>query len=277
MRVTRRGLLLGSGAGVAAAAGGGALVEYDVLPGRVWAYEHLGLNGDAGRIPDVEPGELARGTLDGAAWWVSRPPGATGELPVVLALHGARMTAETLLERVGLDRFLAASGQGFAIAAIDGGDSGYWHPRADGRDPRGLVLDRFLPLLAADGLATTAPGLLGWSMGGYGALLLATGLETPGPVLAVSPAVWSHREDAAPGAFDGAADFEEWGVFGRTDDLVGLEVRVDCGRGDPFYRNVLELEDAAPGLDVRIEAGGHDYGYWTRELPGQLAWLGERV
>lgn len=277
MRVTRRGLLLGSGAGLGVAVSGGALVEYDVLPGRVWAYEHLGLNGDDGTIPDVEPGELTRGTLDGAGWWVSRPPGATGPLPVVLALHGARMTVETLLEEFGLDRFLAASGGQFAVAAIDGGPSGYWHPRADGRDPRGLVLDRFLPLLASEGLDATAPGLLGWSMGGYGALLLATELETPGPVLAVSPAVWPHHGDAAPGAFDGAADFEEWGVFGRADSLARLDARVDCGRGDPFFRNVLALHEEVPELEVRIEAGGHDDSYWARELPGQLAWLGARL
>lgn len=277
MRVTRRGLLLGSGAGVAAAVSGGALVEYDVLPGRVWAYEHLGLNGEGGRIPDVAPGELTQGTLDGASWWVSRPPGATGPLPVVLALHGARMTPATLREKLGLDRFLAASGEQLAIAAIDGGASGYWHPRRDGTDPRGLVIDRFLPLLADEGLATTTPGLLGWSMGGYGALLLATELESPGPVLAVSPAVWRERDEAAPGAFDGAADFEEWGAFGRARDLEGLDLRVDCGRGDPFFRHVLELQDEVPGIDVRIESGGHDFGYWTRELPGQLAWLGERL
>jgi hypothetical protein len=52
--------------------------------------------------------------------------------------------------------------------------------------------------------------------------------------------------------------------------------RVDCGTGDPFYRDVrevLENED----VEQHYEAGAHEAAYWTRELPGQLAWLGERV
>lgn len=267
---------MGAGGGVAAVAGSGALIEYDVLPGRSRLYDALGLNGDAGTIPHVDPGDLTRGTLDGADWWVSRPPGSTGTLPVVLALHGARMTPDQLLDR-GLDRFLAASGQQFAIAAIHGGSNDYWHPREDGRDPRALVLDRFLPLLAAEGLEVSTPGLLGWSMGGYGAMLFATELDAVGPVLAVSPALWPDYYGSSPGAFDDQADFEDWGLFDRREGLESRTVRIDCGRGDVFYRNVLEFADGLPSADLNIEAGGHDWDYWTRELPGQLTWLGRRL
>jgi hypothetical protein len=148
MGMTRRGLLTGALGGAAAVAGAGALVEEDVLPGRVALHRELHLNGSAGTIPDIEPGEVERGTLAGADWWIARPPGATGTLPVVLALHGANSAAGPLLRTMGLDRFLAASGAGFALAGIDGGTHGYWHPRADGRDPRALVIDAFLPMLS---------------------------------------------------------------------------------------------------------------------------------
>ena len=82
---------------------GGALVEYDVLPGRSRAYDLLGLNGEAGVVPDVEPGPRVEGVLqseyvdDDPAYWISYPPGVEpgDELPVVVALHGAGRTAET--------------------------------------------------------------------------------------------------------------------------------------------------------------------------------------
>jgi acetyl esterase/lipase len=280
MGMTRRGLLTGALGGAAAVAGAGALVEEDVLPGRVALHRELHLNGSAGTIPDNEPGEVERGTLAGADWWIARPPGATGTLPVVLALHGANSAAGPLLRTMGLDRFLAASGAGFALAGIDGGTHGYWHPRADGRDPRALVIDAFLPMLSHRGLAVGAPGLIGWSMGGYGALLIATELDRPGPVVATSPAIWDTYAATVRGAYDDEADFERWRILGdeqRLAKLRKLKVRIDCGRGDPFLGGVKDLRDELPDADVHLAAGAHDPAYWTRVLPGQLAWLKSRM
>jgi pimeloyl-ACP methyl ester carboxylesterase len=280
--MTRRGLLTGAVGGVAAAAGAGALVEEDVLPGRVAFHRTLGLNGDAGVIPDVEPGEVEHGTLAGADWWIARPPGATGTLPVVLTLHGAHSSANLWLRTMGLDRFLAASGASFALAGIDGGTKGYWHPRDDGRDPRALVLDHFLPLLSRHGLAAEAPGLLGWSMGGYGALLFASELDRKVPVVATSPALWNTYDATVAGAYDGPADFKRWRILGDKARLARLreleiEIRVDCGRGDPFLGGVKDLRDELPGAEVHLSAGAHNAAYWTRVLPGQLAWLKSRM
>jgi hypothetical protein len=100
-------------------------------------------------IPDVPPGPIERGVIGGANWLVTRPPGTDLDgLPVVIALHGAGGDAQAVIDNVGVDRFLAASGQSFAIAAIDG-DRSYWHPRTDGSDTGALIIDEFLPLLAA--------------------------------------------------------------------------------------------------------------------------------
>lgn len=280
MGMTRRGLLTGALGGVATVAGAGALVESDVLPGRVGFRRELGLNGDAGLIPDVEPGEVEHGTLAGANWWVARPPGATGTIPVVVALHGADSSAEDWLRTMGLDRFLAASDASFALAGIDGGTKGYWHPRDDGDDPRALVLDQFLPFLSRHGLDTGSLGLLGWSMGGYGALLFASELERQVPVVATSPALWNSYDATVAGAYDGRADFERWRILGdgaRLDALRKLEVRVDCGRGDPFLGGVKDLRDELPDAEVHLTAGAHNAAYWTRVLPGQLAWLKSRM
>ncbi|RJS47044.1 alpha/beta hydrolase-fold protein [Nocardioides cavernaquae] len=280
MGITRRGLLTGALGGAATLAGAGALVDVDVLPGRVAFRRELGLNGDAGLIPDIEPGEVEHGTLAGADWWIARPPGATGTLPVVVALHGAHSSAEDWLRTMGLDRFLAASGASFALAGIDGGTKGYWHPRDDGHDPRALVLDHFLPLLASHGLEAESPGLLGWSMGGYGALLFASELDRKVPVVATSPALWNSYDATVAGAYDSRADFERWRILGdgtRLDALRKLEIRVDCGRGDPFLGGVKDLRDELPDAEVHLAAGAHDAAYWTRVLPAQLAWLGSRM
>ncbi len=52
--------------------------------------------------------------------------------------------------------------------------------------------------------------------------------------------------------------------------------RIDCGTGDPFYRNVREFADGTD-IETHFSGGGHDAGYWTRMLPDELAWLGERL
>jgi S-formylglutathione hydrolase FrmB len=118
-----------------------------------------------------------------------------------------------------------------------------------------MVLEDFLPRLAAQGFQADRPAFLGWSMGGLGALYLAARRSAPagtnGPVLAVSPALWPDYDQTAPGAFDDAADFDEVMALVRGD--AAGPTRVDCGTGD------------------------HTRGYWTRVLPDQLAWLGGQL
>ncbi|GAB2878453.1 alpha/beta hydrolase [Nocardioides pacificus] len=287
MAISRRALLLGgTGTAVlAAGAGAGVLVEYDVLPGRTRAHELLGLNGEAGEIPDVEPGPRVSGTLrsrhvpGGADWTVAYPPGSAEDdrLPVVLALHGADMRAETLFANLGVDRFLADAQARFAVAAIDGGQA-YWHERDDGRDVGAMVLEEFVPLLAERGLDVERPAFWGWSMGGFGAMLLAARRQAAGqevgPVLAVSPAIWDSAEQANERAFDGEEDYRSCMELVEADDRT--RTRVDCGTGDPFYRNVVDFCDRED-VEAHFDAGGHDAAYWTRMIPAQLAWLQKQV
>ena len=285
---TRRTVLLGgAGVVVAGVAGAGLGVEKDVLPGRTFAYEHLGLNGPDGVVPDIEPGRVESGSFASAArgadvgYKIIFPPGYEHPLlPVVVALHWLGADAATLTsDELGLDRYLAQhaadGGAPFVIAAADGG-RGYWHPH-DGDDAGAMVLDEFLPLLQEQGHETGEVGWLGWSMGGYGALRLAglRGPEATSAVAVSSPALWSDPDEASPEGFRDAAEYREYSVFDRQDDLNGIPVRIDIGRGDPFY---LEVEEYAEGLgsDSKVghERGGHTPGYWRRMLPAQLAFLG---
>ncbi len=289
-------MLLGGAAAVGSAAAAGVGVEQGVLPGRPWLQAHLGLNGAAGVIPDVARGPVETGSFTSehrlgaeTGWCVIRPPGARRDLPVVVALHALGEDHSSLLgPSFGLDRYLAAAVAAgvapYAIAAADGGRS-YWHPRPDGEDAGAMVVDELLPLLADRGLRAAPDdqiGLIGWSMGGYGALRLGglLGPDRVAGVVASSPAIWSDPDDASSSGFADRGEYERYTVVGHQDDLDGIAVRVDCGTGDPFYRDVEDYVAGFPGgaeVTSSFEPGAHDPAYWRRMLPDQLAFLGAAV
>ena len=287
-RISRRAVLFGGLGVVAAGAAGVAGIEAGVIPGRTTLHALLGLNGEAGKIPDAEPGPKHDGSFvsaarDGAtcAWTVSYPPGAAvgDALPVVVVLHGYDADHTAAFSKLGLDRFQAEAKSPFAIASVDGGD-GYWHARREGGDSGEMVIDELLPALAALELTTARVGFLGWSMGGYGALLLGTqlGPDRVAAIAAESPAMWVDGGHSPEGAFDDAADYAAHDLAGRQNELAGIPVRIDCGTGDGFYPVV---RDYVAGFSTPPEGGftpgGHDYAYWRRMAPAQLAFLAEHV
>jgi S-formylglutathione hydrolase FrmB len=277
MRPTRRTVLLGALATAAAGLGG---MEAGVLPGRGQ------LTGTAlpSSVPNAHPGRLVSGSFASKArhttvsWSVAYPPGHEQDrLPVLLSLHGRGGNHRDSFEgSLHLHRFLADAvrhgSAPFAIASVDGGDHEYWHPRR-GTDPAGMVIDEFLPLLSRRGLDTARVGLLGWSMGGYGALYLAgvLGRERTAVVIAESAAVWQQAGQSAEGAFDDAADFDKHAIFGRTSLLDGIPVRLDCGASDGFAPVTRKLRAVlSPTPAGGIEPGGHDSGYWRSQAKAQL-------
>lgn len=286
----------GAGLGLAlAAAGGYEAVDAGVLPGRSTMHRVLGLNGPPGTIPDVDPGPAHSGRFRSAArsgaatgWTISYPPRAPKRLRPLIVLHGRGADHRSAFgDQLGLDRFLAElvtnGAAPFAIASVDGGDHSYWHARNDGEDAGRMVIDEFIPLLAAQGLDTTRVGLLGWSMGGYGALLLGgqLGAARTAVVVAESPAIWHHAGDTPSGAFDDAADFEAHTVFGRERQLHGIPVRLDCGTGDGFYPAARDYARSLTRAGITttggFEPGGHDLAYWRRMAPAQLQYVSQRL
>ncbi|TDD60427.1 esterase [Kribbella antibiotica] len=297
MRLSRRALLsTGAAAGVAGLAGVVGL-ETGVLPGRARVHDVLGLTGPDGVIPDVPAGPVVSGTFDSfgrrtkVGYSIICPDGyqLSDHLPVVLVLHGRGGDHTSAIRDLGIDRYLTAAVRAgttpFALATVDGGSDTYWHRRVSDEDP-GFMLDQeFLPLLANRGIDTAQYGVLGWSMGGYGALLY-TALHAwqrrvrPGAravaVGALSPAVWRRYEDVAPGAFDSREDFDGGQLFGRQVSLRDVAVRIDCGRDDPFAGAAAELRKELQTAGGQ-QAGAHTQGYWRRMLPAQLAFLGGRL
>lgn len=287
--VTRRRVLAaGIGAACCAAAGGG-LVETEVLPGRTRLHRLLGIDGPDAAIPDITPGPRTSGSLVSryrkgrTGWALSYPPGfeVGAELPIVVVLHGKDGDHSSAFDELGLDRFLAQSVKDgvepFAVASVDGGNT-YWHRRQDGSDTGRMVVEDLMPLLAGHGLDLSRVGLMGWSMGGYGALLLASqGRLELRAVAALSAALWHHWDETAPGAFDGPEDFHQYNLFERTDRLAGVVVRLACGEVDPFIGSNRDLAVALDGARTDFGPGAHRAGYWRSALPAQLRFLSEEI
>lgn len=230
---------------------------------------------------------LSRGSFVSAArggvetpWIVARPPQQTGPLRPVIALH-MRDGDAAMVMALGVARALAAivadGAPPIAVAALDGGN-GYWHRRRSGADTGAMVLDEFIPMLDEMGCDTSRVGFIGWSMGGYGALLLGARLGAPrtAGICAVSPGLWP--QDGFPDyAFDDAEDWAANSVWGRP-ELDHIPIRIDCGTGDPFYatsqRYAAQLATPPAG---GFRPGGHDGEYWSRQVAEELAWLAPLV
>jgi pimeloyl-ACP methyl ester carboxylesterase len=213
-------------------------------------------------MPAAPPGDerlerrmsAARGRVVDFYTCVPAGHGAGRGLPVCLVLHGGSTTVRDFPAR-GLGRFLtAAVDRGAAPFVLAGatGDRLGWQP-AGRDDPRRMVHEEIPAWCAERGFDTSRRAVWGWSMGGYGALLLAEAF--PGSVRSVaafSPAV-------RPGDR----------VFTGVDLLAGTPIGLWCGRDDDLYRDVRALHRVLPAEPVAggYGPGRHNFGYWSRVIP----------
>ncbi len=234
---------------------------------------------DPGAAPTMTTGQFVSAARGGIPtnWAIARPPGQTKPLRAVIALHGKGSDAATVMAggvEQGLAQAVAAGLPPFAVVAVDGGGS-YWHKRSSGEDSGAMVLDELIPMLSDKGLDTSRVGFLGWSMGGYGALLLGArlGPARTAAICAVSPALWLSPGATAPGAFDGAGDFAANSVYGLP-ALASIPIRIDCGDSDPFYAATKQFIAQLPNPPAGgFSPGGHDPAFWSAQLPGELTWM----
>lgn len=202
-------------------------------------------------------------------------------LPLCLVLHGYDAGHTAAFDQLYLQDPQATLAEDrpalrMVLAAADGGN-GYWHPRADGNDPQGMLMDEFVPLVGRYGVRTEDLVAFGWSMGGYGALLLAeTYPERIHRVAAESPAIWpsfAASQGANPTAFDSQADRDAHDGVGHLSDLGTVPVRVACGLSDPFLPASEQLASLLPAGDVALAPGGHDATFWRVHAPALLGFL----
>lgn len=265
--LSRRSFLLGTAGAVLA--GGGAVELY----GRDRVLHRVGLSTSPDhRAPpsgwDVTEGRLPSGTR----WALSRPPG--GIAGIIVCLHGRGDDRRFAFDQVHLHDAVAEVGAPFGVASLDGGPDSYWHRRADGTDAGAVVVDELLPLLRTE-LFVERFAVLGWSMGGYGALLLGERHPELLPVVvAASPALFTGYADAMPGAFDSARDYAANDVFAGASALDPAKVRIDCGTHDPFEASARRFaERLGPRATATFRSGYHDAAFWRSVAPAQVRFV----
>ncbi|HEU0192287.1 MAG TPA: alpha/beta hydrolase-fold protein [Mycobacterium sp.] len=231
-------------------------------------------------LPTRESGSFlsaARGGLP-TNWIIARPPGQTAPLRPVIALHCKDGDAAWVMD-LGVEDALAqlvrAGKPPFAVVAVDGGNT-FWRRHGSGQDSGTMVTDELIPMLAAKGMDTARVGFMGWSMGGYGAMLLGARLgpaRTAG-ICAISPALYMTYWGAPPGAFDSVDDWRVNSPYGLIPQLASIPLRIDCGTSDPFYVATNQFVNRMnPRPVTAFDPGGHDDAYWRAHLKEELNWL----
>jgi len=284
-----------------AGAGGAELVSRGVLPGRSLLEELDGTcSVPAPPLDFAPPGLSADGTFYSAArrrtvgYTIAYPPGHRrgDELPLVVVLHGYGGNHANALAGMSPAQAVALKSGGrpgsamarspMALVTVDGG-GGYWNPHP-GDDPMAMVVHELIPRCQRLGLGRPPRhvAVMGISMGGYGALLLAERYPAVfAAVAAVSPAVWTSYPQARranPGAFASAAAFAADDVIAHAAALGRRPVRIASAYGDPFYPGVRTLARALPAGAVAVFGpGSHDGSFFAAQEPPSLAFLASHL
>src|SRR4051794_27978642 len=209
---------------------------------------------------------VVRYTLDGRDE-IAVVPRKTSRRLIVL-LHGRGAGPQQFLT----DQLFASLAHPGApvVGLLNGGDHSYWHDRANGKWAS-LVLNRAIPDAKRRFHTTGKVGIGGISMGGYGALHIAS--LRPRLFCAVgghSAALWQRAGATAPGAFDNGTDFNDNNVFRVAGKLKKLPVWLDVGDQDSF-RNAAALLARRLSVPLHVFPGGHDNAYWDRHMAAYLA------
>lgn len=288
MTVKRRAVLLGSlGAGLGVVGVGAGMVT-DALPGGARLRRALGMTGPDGTVPDVPPGPVhterehsaARGTDVDVITMTPDGVDSAG-LPVCLALHGRDASARMFLD-LGLPRFLTAVHRAgtppFAVVAVDGGTDSYWVATRSDDDPQRMLTEEVPGWLAKRGLRTAPCGVLGVSMGCFGALNYVRRQRTTPVAAVLSPALFRNWTEAAQrGVFSDPGLWQAKEPLLHIDEIRGVPLGVWCGTEDPFLVAARALIDAAHPAVAAISSGAHEAAYWLRVLPDALRFVGAHL
>ena len=295
----RRVLTLGlapAAALVAAGVTGLELISRGLLPGKAMLDTLDGACSVPGPALEFSlPGPSSSRTFYSAArrrtvgYTIAYPPGhrAGDELPLVVMLHGFGGNHADALVGMSPAQAVALRMDGrplapMALVTVDGGN-GYWNPHP-GDDPMAMVIGELIPLCRRLGLGRPPRriGMMGISMGGYGALLLAEKYpHLIAATAAISPAIWTsyaQARGANAGAYASAAAFAANDAVTHASALADVPVRVAAGYHDPFYPGVQALARALPpGAMVDLAKGCHTGAFFAAQQPPSLAFLARHL
>lgn len=259
---------------------GGGLGAYEIAshPNLRWRLEtRLGLQTESDFQPPGSGAVQTSGILESRhtnaamGWTISTPAGGLRPEGIIFCLHAKGGTHRMAFDDIRVPDMAAHAGLRVAVAAIDGGADSYWHKRADGTDAMAMLLDEFVPMVHQR-VGGLPQAVMGWSMGGYGALLAAE--RQPGwfkGVAPAGPALWLRPGDTAPGAFDSPQDYYANDVFTGVANLRSSAVAIACGLSDPFYNAASHLASLMTFPHTQIFGKGqHDGGFWRSVAPIQL-------
>ena len=251
------------------------------VPGPPLAYAPLG--------PSFSGAFYSRARRRSVGYTIAYPPGhrSGDELPLVVMLHGFGGNRNDALAGMSPAQAVALEVNGKALAPIamvtvDGG-RGYWNPHP-GDDPMGMVITELIPRCQQLGLGRPPwmIGMMGISMGGYGALLFAEKYpRLIAAAAAISPAIWTSYAQATAanaGAYASAAAFDANDAVTHAAALAGTPVRVASGYDDPFFSGVQALARALPpGAVVDFAKGCHTGPLFLQQEPPSLAFLASHL
>jgi len=221
-----------------------------------------------------------------------------GPFPVVFLLHGAWDGSEAWVKNIGAEALAELSARLGLILVMPDGEPFGWY--LDGRETavETYLIEELMPLIftlkAAD---RSRVGITGLSMGGHGALTLT--LKHPELFRAVGAMSGitdisahggaAHKVDPqlkidrvlGPAGPDGR-NWRAFGARGLTEKnpaaLAGKAVILSVGRGDSLtlaenrayhlFLNSLKINHV-----YNETAGGHDWKYWSAELPVHLEFM----
>jgi S-formylglutathione hydrolase FrmB len=213
-------------------------------------------------------------------------PSGGGRRPLLVFLHG-RQDPLPLHQLIGgksgpqsvlSNSLFAALAQLGArapvVVALNGGGHSYFHNRRDGRWATELLREA-IPDAERRFHTNGRVAIGGISMGGYGALLLAS--LAPRLFCAAgghSAALWTSPGATAPGAFDDAADYARNDVFERAAAFRGLPVWIDSGTRDPFREAdrafVAVVRHGGAHVTYHVWPGGHEGSYWHAHIAAYM-------
>lgn len=216
------------------------------------------------------PGQLV-------SWKLTRPQDARA---TVVALHGMGGHGSDWVDNMHIQRYLA--GTGLAVIGVDGA-AAYWHPRRvgpyAGSDTAAMIVEDVMPLLSGLDLPNDRVGLLGMSMGGWGAYYVASllGRDRVFGIATLAAALRTGPEGTIPERFDDTRDYWTHDVFRRSAQFTGIPIWLACGDADRFRQGNEAFAEVVPHAETVFDAGGHTSEWFRDHMAPAVTFLADHA